>query len=229
MNDSIYFAGLDLGQSHDFTALAIAERERIRFLGGPAPVYSVRYLKRFQLNTPYPSIVTSVRDILTRPPLDKSHVFLAVDKTGCGAAVCDLLRPVFPGMAAVTITGSEHASVGQTGYNVPKRELAGILQVLLQGRRLLIAQGLPEAQTLIRELQNFKVKINVATGNESFEAWRSSEKDDEVLAVSLAAWLGEMVATAERNAAEEAAEIEASRVYAAMARPGDAVLHTMYS
>jgi hypothetical protein len=211
MNDSIFIAGLDLGQVSDPTALAILERPRIRSLSDPPPVYAVRHLQRFPLGTSYPAIASDVQNILTRPPLNQSMVFLAVDKTGVGAAVCDLIRPVFHGLAAVTITGGQEASVGPAGFNVPKRELAGLLQSLLQCRRLLIAQGLPAAELLKHELQNFKVKINVATGNDSFEAWREKDHDDLVLAVALAIWLGEVIANTEREAAEEAAEAEMLR------------------
>jgi hypothetical protein len=227
MNDSIFFAGLDLGQVNDPTALAILERPRIRYISGPAPVYSARYLKRFPLGSPYPAIIAGVRDILTRPPLDKCPVFVAVDRTGVGRPVSDLLRPIFPGMAAVTITGGQESSSGPDGFTVPKRVLASILQVLLQGRRLLVAQSLPDAQQFVRELQSFKAKINVATGNESYEAWRSSDKDDLVLAVALAAWLGEeIVAVAEREAIEEAAEAEMMRY--AQATRGGVVLWNLY-
>ncbi len=222
MNDSMFFAGLDLGQVNDPTALAIVERPRIRSLTAPKPIYSVRHLERFPLGTSYPAIVAGVRGILTRPPLDQCTVFLAVDKTGCGAAVCDLLRPIFPGMAAVTITGGQQASHTPEGFNVPKRELAAILQVLLQGRRLLVAQGLLAAQQLKHELQNFKVKINLATGNESFEAWREKDHDDLVLAVAIAVWLGELVAAAEREDAEEQAEAEL--MLHTQASPGNVVL-----
>jgi hypothetical protein len=208
--------------------VAILERPRIRSLSDPKPVYAVRYLQRFPLGTSYPAIVTGVQEILTRPPLNQSMVFLAVDRTGVGAAICDLLRPVFPGLAAITITGGEQASFGPTGFNVPKRELAGILQCELQGRRLLVAQGLPETQQLKHELQNFKVKINVATGNESFEAWREKDKDDLVLSIAISLWLGALIETNERDAAEEAAEAEMQRFAQAQAGPGGVVLRNLY-
>jgi hypothetical protein len=38
---------------------------------------------------------------------------------------------------------------------------------------------------------NFKVKVNLATGHDSYEAWRESVHDDLVLAVALACWHGE--------------------------------------
>src|SRR6185295_18926469 len=74
--------------------------------------------------------------------------------------------------------------------HVPKKELVSTLQVMLQGRRLRIAQGLAEALTLEQELLNFKVKITAAM-NETFATWRESQHDDLVLAVALAAWRGE--------------------------------------
>ncbi len=229
MNDSIYICGLDLGQINDPTALAILERPRIRRLIDPPPVYAARFLRRFKLGISYPDIIAELRDILTWPPLDKCEVFLAVDKTGVGGPICDMVRPIFPHLAAISITAGEQASVGPTGFCVPKRELAAIVQRLLQTRRLLVAQGLPEAQQLKHELQNFKVKINVATGNESFEAWREKDHDDLVLAVAMAAWSGEQIAIGEREAAQEAAEMELMRFAQVTARPGDTVLRHFYS
>ncbi len=64
------------------------------------------------------------------------------------------------------------------------------LQVLLQTRRLRIAQALPEAAILTKELETFQVKITAAA-NETFGAWREGQHDDLVLATGLAAWAGE--------------------------------------
>jgi hypothetical protein len=55
---------------------------------------------------------------------------------------------------------------------------------------ILIARSLPDAATLVRELQNFQVKITVAA-NETFGVWRDGQHDDLVLAVALASWWGE--------------------------------------
>jgi hypothetical protein len=71
---------------------------------------------------------------------------------------------------------------------VPKRDLVTVTQVLLQNGRLRVAAGLPEAETLKRELLNFRVKIDPRTAHDSYEHWRESEHDDLVLAVSMAAW-----------------------------------------
>ncbi len=56
--------------------------------------------------------------------------------------------------------------------------------------RLQVARSLPEAPLLVREMENFQARITLAR-DEAFEAWREGEHDDLVLAVALAAWLGE--------------------------------------
>ncbi len=87
------------------------------------------------------------------------------------------------------ITGAS-AFRGPTSFHIPKTELVGTLQVLLQTRRLRIARGLPDAELLVHELENFKLKMALAR-DESMEAWREGPQDDLVFAAALAAWVGE--------------------------------------
>jgi hypothetical protein len=85
-----------------------------------------------------------------------------------------------------------HATVRDGGeVRVPKKELVSATQSCLQRRTLKIAPMLREAETLRRELGAFRVKVHAATGNETFEAWRSRDHDDLVLAVALSVWHGE--------------------------------------
>ena len=63
----------------------------------------------------------------------------------------------------------------------------GAARAALQTRRLKIAPALPEAQTLISELQNFQAKIT-DTAYDSYGAWRENSHDDLVLSVALALW-----------------------------------------
>ena len=83
-------------------------------------------------------------------------------------------------------TQSEDPASGS--YRVPKRDLVGGLQVLLQSGRLKIARYLEHAETLKSELLNFRVKINIATAHDSYQAWREGDHDDLVLATALACW-----------------------------------------
>jgi hypothetical protein len=89
----------------------------------------------------------------------------------------------------ITITGDTKVTLDR-GWHVPKKDLVGLLQVLLQSRRIKAAPTLPAAPTLVQELLNFQVKITPAA-NETFGAWREGVHDDLVLAVAIAAWEGE--------------------------------------
>jgi hypothetical protein len=73
---------------------------------------------------------------------------------------------------------------------VPKKELVGVLQVLLQSRRLQVARSLANAAVLVKELEAFRVKITTSA-HETFEAWRERDHDDLLLAAGMAAWVGE--------------------------------------
>jgi hypothetical protein len=90
----------------------------------------------------------------------------------------------------VTITGGESVTEADGYLQVPKRELVGAVQVLLQTGRLKIARELPEAALLTSELLNFQVKIT-ETGHDSYGAWREGQHDDLVLALALAVWYPE--------------------------------------
>jgi hypothetical protein len=187
-----YFTGLDLGQAKDYTAVAVLERTTLpdpKREGRKLHHYAVRHLERLPLGTPYPDVGTRLARLFAGPPLAGS--ILAVDYTGVGRPVLDLLRRarIPASLRAVTITGGNKATL-DGGWHVPKRELVGTLQVLLQSRRLKVAPSLPAAQTLVQELTTFQVKITPAA-NETFGAWREGAHDDLVLAVAIAAWEGE--------------------------------------
>jgi hypothetical protein len=188
-----HIVGLDLGQSSDYTAAVVLERTLRAEEGGDplAPVshYAARLLKRWQLKTPYDVIVEDVVRLVATPPLDNPK--LAVDITGVGKAVLDVLRKAQPEawVRPVLITAGHQIAFEDGAWHVPKKELVSTLQVLLQGRRFKVA-NLPERELLVKELLAFKVKVTVSA-NETFEAWRERDHDDLVLAVALAAWIGE--------------------------------------
>lgn len=90
----------------------------------------------------------------------------------------------------IQITGGDAVTYENGVTRVPKRDLVSAAQVALQTGRLKIAADLPEAQTLVRELESFKVKIDLDTAHDSYGAWRVGAHDDLVLAVALALWCG---------------------------------------
>jgi hypothetical protein len=189
-----YFLGLDLGQSHEFTALCILEQRFVPQAEQPGYTtahYDLVHLERWPLQTPYLEIVRHVAELVVKPPL--AYPTLVVDQTAVGKAVVDLFRSVNlrANLQPVVITGGHEIGGGDGNYLVPKTELVSTVQLLLQGRRLRIAPTLKEARTLAKELQTFKTQKVTLTAGETFEAWREREHDDLVLAVALAAWMAE--------------------------------------
>jgi hypothetical protein len=188
---------VDLGQVNDFTAIAVLERPLVSLeeaLDRRLPSYALRHLQRLPLGTPYPTVVQSVVSLLGSAFL--SGCTLVIDQTGVGRAVVDMLFNALNGRVScmffpITITAGHEVTCSESNrLHVPKKELVGTLQLLLQTRRLQVARTLPEAGVLVKELENFRVKVTAAR-NETFESWREGQHDDLVLAVALAAWMGE--------------------------------------
>jgi hypothetical protein len=215
MDEIKYIVGLDMGQTNEYTAMAILERTRTTERANPAiafgnirywygsntvplsnpPVkkkktYAVRHLERFPLGTPYPETCDRLVDLFSQPPM--SNGTLVVDQTSVGRAVVDLIRQARPQATIhpMTITAGYSITHEKGGWYVPKKELVGVMQILLQSRRLQVARQLPMAAVLVRELETFRVKVT-ASANENLESWRERDHDDLVLAVAMAAWVGE--------------------------------------
>jgi hypothetical protein len=195
-----FVVGLDLGQANDFTAATVLDRvlqfeldwrEREPLNHTRKFSYEVPHLQRFRLGTSYPDIVAAIGKLMASLPQRKARPKLIVDATGVGRPIVDMFSKARLSPVAVTITGgTNETSSSDFDHNVPKRNLVGALQVVMQSGRLKIARGLPEADVLVSELANFKVKIS-ASGHDSYEAWRESVHDDLVLSASIAVWFAE--------------------------------------
>lgn len=198
-----YTVGIDLGQAHDPTAIAVVETEWCaihphwieKLRGSPTlgdwgeelrnhpTTHRVRHLERLKLGTAYPAQVQYVASLLRRDPLQGASVYF--DATGVGRPVGDLFRQArLPGLHEVTITGGREVTQRPGGYNVAKLHLVSQLQALLHSKLLLIEPALSDAATLARELQDFRVTFTDA-GNATFNA-REGAHDDLILATGLA-------------------------------------------
>jgi hypothetical protein len=180
-----FYVGLDLGQANDYTALMILEQVDDK----AGNIYHVRRLERIR-GAPYPDIAQKVKAIMVTPAL-AGHTDLVVDQTGVGAPVVDLLRQAGLEPVAVSIHGGAATSREGDNWKVPKRDLVGTLQVLLQSGRFLVSNKLKLGPVLQAEMLNFKVKIDPVTAHDSYSAWRDNEHDDLVLSAALAAWWAE--------------------------------------
>lgn len=221
--DREFVCGLDLGQQNDYSAFVVLERiagpeaprehewetvhvyhsEQIGAVEvkqrpvGPVPVepqrieWVVRALERWRGES-YERIARRVQKRIEQ----LGNPIWAVDQTGVGRAVIDRLREFGLTPVPVTITGGDQLVVDADGsVKLPKRELVGTVAWTLQTDELVIGKNIPEADTLVRELKNFKAKISLS-GHDSYGAgsapydWREAPHDDMVLALSLALWAG---------------------------------------
>ncbi len=188
--------GVDLGQAQDYTAICVLEQQQQGTDDGTGKyvnIYLVRYLERVPLGTPYPYIIARVKQVYGRLSTVDKRPVLVMDITGVGRPVFDSFVQERLNPVGISIHGGNSVSKDDKSniYNVPKRDLAGVLQVLFQNGRIKVSSKLKDAATLNNELLNFKVKINISTGHDSYESWRESIHDDLVLAVACAAWYGE--------------------------------------
>ena len=187
-----YLAGLSLGPPGMFTGLAVLEKRYTLSEWGSETdaAYAVRHLARFPPGTPYAQVVEALRAAFAEPPVKGGT--LVIDQTGVGRAVFESVR--LAGLGATVrgiIVTAGHAAAfdDRGGWLVPKKDLAGVLQVLLQEKRLKVAPALEHAATLATELQHFQLKT--ISLDPSAVEWRERPHDDLVLAVASAAWQAE--------------------------------------
>jgi phage FluMu gp28-like protein len=177
-----FLLGVDIGQSADFTALVVIERV--------GEELHARHVQRLPLGMSYPEQVKRITAIVGSPELARD-VLVAVDGTGVGRAVVDLLRealrPFHAPLVSISITGGLTASHKRAKWSVPKRDLIGVAQVALQTKRLKIASALPTAQTLVDELTAYRVSLS-EDGHDSYGNGREAPNDDLVLALAIATY-----------------------------------------
>jgi hypothetical protein len=192
-----YALGLDLGQMQDHSAIAVIERREeygeLSLVTYEKPLIvtlCLRHLERVPLQTPYPEVVERVREVLQNEDL-RRRTRIVADGTGVGPPVVDLLREIGCPLTPVNIIGGAKVSHGENGWmRVPKRDLIVGLQVHFEAKRLRIAEGLPGAEDLLKELMAMRARTS-DRGHTSYSApdrGREGPHDDLVLAVALAAW-----------------------------------------
>ncbi len=201
--------GIDLGQIYDYSTMAVVERLEAENTSQLARLtildhYRVLFLKRWEKGTGYDAVVRETGSIMRRGNLLDAPI--VIDATGVGREVTQLyfqahrlgrLGRYWP--RPFVITGGREI----TNELVPKRELVGKMQTLLQSGRLKIADSLPLADVLRRELMAFKVKVT-PSGQETFESAREADHDDIVLAVALAVYYRHSLTPARQLVPEEA-------------------------
>jgi hypothetical protein len=193
-----YFAGVDLGQRRDRTAIAVIEKD-VLISDRPDPItwerprtvrYQVRHLQRLPLGTPYTAVLEHVAR-LGRALAKLGPCAVAVDSTGVGLPVVDALR--MPGeswrLMPVTIGYADRGAYSDGFWRVPKRDLVAGLQLAFDAGLFTIAAALPEAEALVEELCAMRASTR-ASGSVQL-ASPGAKHDDLAIALSLAWWAAE--------------------------------------
>jgi hypothetical protein len=188
-----FYIGVDLGQSQDYTAVAVVERDELVFPERDPVTYAfrketrfhLRFAERVPLGAPYAEVADYVKALVKRAPLAGNSV-VVVDGTGVGAPVVELLSKGKLGcrVMAVVITAGDGETSDGARHRVPKRDLMGGLQVAFERRRLRVAPGIGAFDDLMDELRWMRVRTS-ADGRERISGKRH---DDLVLALALAWW-----------------------------------------
>ena len=191
-----YVAAVDLGQSMDPSAACVLEVKDYQELAAETKRpeqkrrFAIVHLQRWPLGTAYLKVADDLAKLMKDTPC-LCRADLVVDASGCGRPVLEMLegKGIVKSLRGVVITAGLSESYGDDGiYRVSKAILISTMQVLLQTRTILFADGLPETKTLVKELEGYRTCIT-PSANQIWNA-REGEHDDLVLAVCLAAWWG---------------------------------------
>lgn len=203
--------GVDIGQKVDNSALCVAEEEPWE-QDRRYKRYVVRFLERRPLQEDYPSVVRRIVEIVDKsiaikcaetpgrfPMLTadgkrsawERQTWLALDVTGVGRPVYDLLKDAFRHsnvfLQAVTFTyGDQFTGRGNRRKEVQlgKAYLVSRLQCLLQQARVKLPST-AEADHLAQELMDYEIRID-PDGNDKYGAFKTGAHDDLVTALGLA-------------------------------------------
>ncbi len=161
--------------------------------------YRVRYLERHGPPTRYTKIAQRIPEVLKEVATKiGNRVDLILDITAGGhpvyARIYQEIRRsleesrILITYGPVTVTGIAGgvSKSPDVGWLVPRRDLISTAQMLFDEGQLKIAEGLELAQTLKRELLEFKPKPNQKP--DDLEGWREGKDDDLVLAVATSLW-----------------------------------------
>ena len=188
-----FFVGFDLGQKSTPSAIVLLEkvlvvtkeRDPVTWSWIQRTEIHLLRAERLPLNMTYEAIAAKLRSVIRSLPNAK-NVTLVMDATGCGAPFVDLLRkqPVGALTMPVTITASGAPSMTNGAHRISKTDLMKSLNYLISSPDFKINAPAEDHRAIMQELQNIRM-LSSTSGAMRFT---SSEQDDLVMALALAAW-----------------------------------------
>jgi hypothetical protein len=160
--------GVDIGQARDPSALAVLQG------------HTIRWIERLPLGTTYPAVADRIAAV-ARAANDAP---IAVDATGVGRAVVDLLRERGFGPIAVALTSGRQVRRSGTNLSIPRDALLRPLEAALEAGWLRVARGCPESESLAGEL--LRARRSGTSGKVVSEG--PGHHGDLLVAIALALW-----------------------------------------
>ena len=190
-----YILGASLGTGMQPTAIAVIEQEISQNGNWRAGIEALRlrHLERVPLDDGIPETVAQVKALLGREEIKEREsaggAEVVLDITGTGHAPVELFKGAGINPQLVMITGATtvEEETKPNDWRIPKIELIGTLQMLLEDNRLKMARELDLVSDLTDELNQFSMRPPRINPNDP-EAWREGQFDDLVFAVAIAAW-----------------------------------------
>ena len=209
--------GADIGQKQDPTAIVVCQV--LERLGRKLPpsvrydprtfrqteienrqletYYEARHIERLPLGTGYPQVAERIAQICTSPALSGSRILLAVDVTGVGQPVYEMVYDAVsilsggkghgtPGIRMRPITFTHGDRYDRSAGRLGKAYLVSRLQALLQTGAIRLPPRHPEAQAMARELKDYEIRVDSATANDTYGAFKVGTHDDLATALGLA-------------------------------------------
>lgn len=193
--------GVDVGQKHDPTAVAVVEAFPHDRVGRRQEyTFETRHLERLPLGTDYRNVGRRIVDIVlkiqqrgrpanVRPP----QITIVVDATGVGTPVIDILRGemeregIKVKLTEATFTHGDRLTghSGQRRMSVGKGYLVSRLKSLLQTDRVFLPANHPEAAAMATELLDYEIRVD-ENANDRYGAFRTGTHDDLATALGLA-------------------------------------------
>jgi len=106
-----------------------------------------------------------------------------------GNAVLEMCDEMELEVTPIVITAGQLASHKENKYFVPRKELITSLVVVVQERRIKIAQMGDITEIAKDELRNLRLKVREQTQNELIEPEHASQHDDIVLSLGMGLWV----------------------------------------
>ena len=196
--------GIDIGKRHDPSAIVVAVAEERRNQGRWETHYSIPFLKRLDLETPYPDQARQLLEISKSATVKfwkdqqqknqtgmirgQNHIY--VDVTGVGDAVVDMLKPsaksIGPLHPCRFVAGDRINKINFKEYQIGKAHFVSRLQVLAESKLIHLPPNHPEAGQLAQEMLDFDIDVDETSGKATFGAMRPGTHDDMVCALGLA-------------------------------------------